>query len=245
MIKKILSRWMLVAICFVAFFSCKKVHQTSGDATRNYFPLKFGKYVTYAVDSIYYFGSAGIKIEVKSQMKYVITDTFTDSKRRLSYLMDVYSRPYDGALWVAHRVITITPTTTPVSSLLYTQDGTQYVKLMFPVTEGTTWPGNQYAQWQDTSWAYLKNWTYAYSNIHFPYFNGYVNFDNTVTVLEDNENVNYQNVDSAVAGYNTFAKEVYAYNVGMIYKEWTHTTWIDSAKNRSGYSVVMQAIDHN
>ena len=67
-----------------------------------------------------------------------------------------------------------------------------------------------------------------------------------MTVLEDNENVNYTNVDSGVAGYRTFAKEVYAYNVGMIYKEWTHYTWnANDASCWNGYSVIMKAIDYN
>ncbi len=242
MIKKILPILLLVAIPMVAMFSCRKVNNTTADLTKNYFPLQYGKYVTYAVDSVYYNGSLGVRLEVKSQMKYSITDTFTDSKRRLSYIMDVYSRPYDGADWHALRVILVTPTTT---SLLYSQDGVQYIKMMFPVTEGLSWKGNVNAQLNDPAFAYLKDWTYLYKNVHLSYFNGVVNFDNTVSILEDNEHVNYQNVDSAVAGYDTYAKEVYANNVGMVYKEWTHTTWVDSSQNKSGYSVIMQAIDHN
>lgn len=110
-----------------------------------------------------------------------------------------------------------------------------------------TWPGNQYAQVEDSLFMYLKNWNYVYQNYHLSYFNGLVNFDNTVTVLENDENVNYQNVDSIVSGYKTYAKEVYAWNVGMIYKEWTHYTWglPDTTQYRTGYSVIMRAIDHN
>lgn len=242
MIKKILPILLLVAMPLVALFSCRKVSTSTADVTRGYFPLQLGKYVTYAVDSVYYFGEFGVKEEIKSQMKYSITDTFTDQQHRLSYIMNVYSRPYDGANWHAISVILITPTD---NSLLYTQDGVQYIKLMFPISNGVSWPGNQNAQWQDTTWAYLKDWNYTYQNYHLSYFDGYENFDNTVSVLEDNEHVNYQNVDSAVSGYDTYAKEVYAYNVGMIYKEWSHTTWVDSSVNKSGYSVIMQAIDQH
>jgi hypothetical protein len=242
MIKKILPILLLLAIPVVGLFSCKKTSPNTTDLTRNYFPLVFGKSVTYAVDSVYYYGSPGIQTEVKSQLKYTITDTFTDKQGQLSYIMDVYSRPYDGAIWIQHPVvILITPTAT---SLLYTQDGTQYIKLMFPVTGGFSWPGNQNAQIQTSTYAYLANWNYTYANVNLPYFNGLVNFNNTVTVQEDNEHVNYQNIDSAVAGYDTYAQEVYAYNVGMIYKDWMHVTWVDSAQNKTGYSVVMQAIDY-
>jgi hypothetical protein len=95
--------------------------------------------------------------------------------------------------------------------------------------------------------AYLKGWRYLYQNTNLSYFNGYVNFDNTVSVLENDENVNYQNVDSLPHGHKTYAKEVYAWNVGMIYKEWTHYTWgaPDTTQNRNGYTVIMRAVDHN
>lgn len=254
MTKKIYSVLLLVAVCFCALFSCTKSSVTSSDPTLNYFPLKLGKYVTYNVDSVYYYGSTCTQYEVKSQMKTVITDTFTDSKKRLSYIMDVFTRPYEGGTWVHNSVIFITPTVTPpltlsdptTISLLYNADQTQYVKMIFPVSNGYSWAGNKFVTTQDSMFTYLKDWVYSYQNYHMSYNNGYINFDNTVTVSEDNESVNYPNVDSSINAYRTFAREVYAYNVGMVYKEWTHWTykpWLVTCKD--GYSVVMQAIDHN
>ena len=263
--KKIILGLLLVTIC-VATFSCKKSKTSTTDPTLNYFPIKFGHYVTYSVDSVYYIGQNGteslssgpidtcVKVEIKSQMKYAIDDTFRDASDRLSYIMDVYTRPYDGGFWIGSYVILITPTQTTITnladpitqSLLYTQDGTRYVKLMFPISNGFSWQGNQYAQVNNPTFSYLKNWNYTYKNYHLSYFNGQINFDNTVTVLEDDENVNYPNVDSGVAGYRTFAEEVYAYNVGMVYKEWTHYTWnANDAGCWNGYSVIMRAIDYN
>ena len=242
MTKKILTFLLVVAISSVAFFSCKKSPKSTKDATLNYFPLQFGKYVTYAVDSVFYDTSCQ-RIETKSQLKYAITDTFTDKKKRLSYIMDVFARPYDGADWLHKYVILITPTP---AGLLYTQDNVQYIKMVFPVVEGYTWKGNQYAQVQTPLLAYLDNWDYTYQNYHLSYNNAYINFDNTVTVMERNQAVNYPNIDSAVNASNTYAKEVYAYNVGMIYKEWTHTTYkADTSKCLTGYRVVMRAIDYN
>ncbi len=261
MYKKILSGVLLVAICFAAF-SCKKSKQNTSDPTLNYFPIKLGHYVTYEVDSVYFFGTGsnyfGIdtcaRYEIKSQIKYSIDDTFRDADNRLSYIMDVYSRPYPGGYWEPNSVILITPTQTPIldltapvtQSLLYTQDRTQYVKLIFPISNGYVWKGNKYAQVNDATFSYLKNWNYRYQDYHLSYFNGRVNFDNTVSVLENNENVNYTNVDSGVAGYRTFAKEVYAYNVGMVYKEWTHYTWnANNASCWNGFTVIMRAIEYN
>ena len=241
MTKKILPGLLLVAICFVALFSCKKSTKSTTDFTRNYFPLQFGKYVTYAVDSIYYIDTVA-RYEVKSQMKYAITDTVT-IKKKLNYIMNVYTRPYDGAVWQSNSVIFIQPT---VDTLFYFQDGNKYMKLIFPITNGLSWPGNRYVEVGVPEKAYFKNWNYYYESRNLSYFNGIVNFDNTVTVNEDDESSNYLYVDSQVAAYRTYAKEVYAYNIGLVYKEWTHWTHnADSTQYKNGYTVIMQAIEHN
>lgn len=243
MTKSIISVLLVAAVSVTSLFSCRKSNDTSADITRNYFPLQRGKTVTYAVDSTYYIGALRIAYNVKSQMKYAITDTFTDKKKRVSYIMNVFSRPYDGALWQPISVITVTPTTT---GLLYNQDDNEYIKMIFPVSEGLTWKGNQNVVVQDPLKSYLKNWNYKYQNYHLSYNTGFINFDNTVSVLENDESVNYPNVDSAVDAFRTYAKEVYAYNVGMVYKEWTHWTYKpDTVQYVNGYRVVMRAIDHN
>ena len=254
MTKKIFTFSLVAAICAMSFFACRKEKKSTGDLTLNYFPLQFGKYVTYDVDSTYYIDSNCTRVLIKSQMKYAVTDTFTDKKKRKSYIMDVWTRPYDGAAWKPSRVIILTPAQTPIlntadpitTDLLYFQDNAQYVKMRFPVEDGVTWKGNKYVTVQDSLYSYLRDWDYTYKNTHMSFNNGRVNFDNTVTVIERALNVNDPYVDSAVNASSTYAKEVYAYNVGMIYREWTHTTYkADTSKCLRGYRVVMRAVDYN
>jgi hypothetical protein len=261
MAKKILSISLLVAFCAAAFVSCKKSSTSNEDITRNYFPLQLGKQITYAVDStiytdnIYYYDivtatyvrdTAGVQINKTLQMKYVITDTFTDRrgfKPVLSYIIDVFTRPYEGAVWTPSSIITVTPTK---NSLLYDQDQNQYEKLVFPITEGFSWNGNRLVEVNDSPKMYFKNWNYTYQNVHLSYNNGLVNFDNTVTVQETDQSVNYPTYDSLVSAYRTYAKEVYAYNVGMIYKEWTHWTYKpNDTRHVKGYTVIMRAMEYN
>jgi hypothetical protein len=209
MTKKLIPVFLLLVLCFTAMFSCKKTStKSTGDATVNYFPVKIGKFVTYHVDSILYDDISCLKLETRKQIKYVISDTFRDSKKRLSYIMDEYSRPHEGSSWMKVKVILLTPapiaqaTTTPPpntpnNSILYSQDGVQYVKVVFPITEGVTWKGNALVNLDDPNFAYLKNWNYTYQNLGKGFNTGYADFPNTVTVLENNESVNYPNLDSA------------------------------------------------
>ncbi|NCX96471.1 MAG: hypothetical protein EBX41_08695 [Chitinophagia bacterium] len=261
--KSYLFALLLLCFAFAGFFACKKKTIFTGDDTKNFFPLRLGKYVTYNVDSIVYIDTTCTKIETRTQLKYVITDTVRDSKNRPSYMMDVFSRSHEGDLWNHVRVIIVTPDTilpltttpppnTPVHSLLYSQDGLQMMKLVFPVVEGITWDGNKYINTNDKDYAYLKDWHYTYQYKNKSYNNGYINFENTLTVLAHDESVNYPYLDSAVNAYRIYAKEVYGYNIGMIYKEWTHWNYVpssDTTKSTNGcvkgYTVVMRAIDYN
>ncbi len=244
--KKYLSLLLLAAVAVAFVSSCRKHNDNTTDLTRNYMPLTFGKYVVYDVDSIYYNEDLCTQYRTKSQVKYAITDTFTDKRNfynRTSYIIDVYVRPYDGAAWKPQSVIIANPTG---NSLNWSQDEIKYVKMMFPITEGQTWKGNQYAPLNDPQFTFLTNWDYTYKNYRKSYNTGYLNFDNTVTVLENDESVNYPDVDTGVAAYRVYSKAVYAYNVGLVYREltyWTYKAYNSQCLN--GYSVVMRAIDHN
>ncbi|MBX2904395.1 MAG: hypothetical protein KF744_00050 [Taibaiella sp.] len=246
MIKRIAAFLLIATGIVLALPSCKKTKQESGDLTRNYFPLTFGKSVTFEVDSIYYNDITCSQYRVKSQAKYVVTDTFTDRKNftyRLSYILDVFTRPYEGALWKASGVIILNPT---ANGLSWTQNGVKYNKMVFPIEEGLTWKGNKDAPVNDSDYTYLKDWNYMYRDYRKSYNTGYVNFNNTVTVLENDESINYPAVDSGVAAMRTYSKAVYAYNVGLVYREITHTTYrAYNSECLNGYSVVMRAIDHN
>lgn len=261
MIKKILPLLFILVMSISALFSCKKVHIPTGDITLNYFPLHLGNYIVYNVDSIYWNEASCDSYNVQTYMKYAITDTFRDNQNRLSYIMNVYTSndPNGYGYWIPQRVIYLTyltqsyipstvTTSTPVvttTGLLYNEDGNQYVKLSFPIENGGTWQGNQYIV-NDTANQWLQNWTYSYSNYHLSYDNGYINKENTVTVLEDNESYNYLNVDSQVYGYRIYSEDIYAYNIGMIYRQfthWTHDTG-DNTTCKNGYQVIMKAVSY-
>jgi hypothetical protein len=94
----------------------------------------------------------------------------------------------------------------------------------------------------------LQDWNYQYKDQEQSFNNGKAFFDNTVTVLEADETVNDPETMPDSYASRTFAKEVYGYDVGMVYREMTHWTYDGSpgqSRFRRGYSVVMRAVDHN
>ena len=82
------------------------------------------------------------------------------------------------------------------------EENIRFTKLVFPIKNGEYWNGNAYND--------LLFCEYTYDSIHEPYELNSFSFDSTVTVLQKDlyTAVDYQN-----------AYEVYAKNVGLIYKK--------------------------
>ncbi|MBS1781916.1 MAG: hypothetical protein JSS78_02500 [Bacteroidetes bacterium] len=245
--KNVLSVLLLLGAFVVTFTACKKItdNKYGSDLSRGYYPLQIGKYVVYDVDSIIWDDFRQVKTLHKYQMRYTVADTFFDNTKRLSYRLDVDIRNNDTFSWTPHRVIEVTPTTT---TLEYKELNLRFIKMIFPVANALEWKGNSLIPSGDQDYTYFQDWTYRYSDQEKSFNNGKVFYDNTITVNEVNDSLNNPETMPNAYAYRTFAKEVYGYNVGMVYREVTHWTY-DGKPNmtsyRRGYSVVMRAVDNN
>ncbi len=237
---------LLAALFFLGFYSCKKVDENNkypDEYSRGYYPLQFGRYVVYNVDSTIWDDFLCVKTVHKYQMRYTIADTFRDNENRLSYRMDVHIRNNDSSVFVIHRVIYLTRTPT---RLEYVEANVRFIKLIFPVSTDARWLGNALIPEADEDYKYFQGWNYQYGSVGADYSNGLVDFKNTVTVNEIDEQINNPELQPGAYSEKTFSKEVYGYDIGMIYRETTR--WIYDpgvASCRRGYSVVMRAVDHN
>ena len=236
---------LVAAFMTITLFSCirKGDDKYGGDISKSFFPLQFGRYVVYDVDSTLWDDFHQVKTLHRYQMRYTIADTFRDNEFRLSYRMNVHIRPNDTFQWKTHRVIYVTPTPT---RLEWVEENIRFIKLVFPVADNIEWKGNSLIAAGDQDYQYFQDWTYKYANFTLPFNDGKVMFNNTVTVNQVDEQQNDPETRPAAYSFKTYGKEVYASDVGMVYREMTH--WIYDpgvVKYRKGYSVVMRAVDHN
>ncbi|MBL7718477.1 MAG: hypothetical protein JNL72_06565 [Flavipsychrobacter sp.] len=242
--KRILP-FILIAIIAVGLFSCNRKKDTTVNISNVYFPLEFGRYITYDVDSVIWssFDCNNNVRTSKCQMRYTVADTFRDDQDRLSYRIEVMKRLRDTMSWEPFKVMyaTITP-----ASVEVVESNFRFIKQVLPVKNGITWKGNTYISGGDADNLGFTDWNYLYSNVGEPYANGRANFDNTVVVDQVNDGINYDPADSSSASYGdrTYAVEVYGYNIGMVFREVTR--WVRQPGScRDGFSVTMRAIDYN
>jgi len=237
----------VLAIAISSFISSCRKQTINNDTmqTKAYFPLELGKWVEYSVDSTIWNAFDCTTTQVGWRIRYTVADTFSDDSMRRSYRIEIRQRKADSSSWKTQGNILVTPTET---SIEYTQSNLKFIKLVFPVVDGIYWNGNSYIPTADQDYTYFADWVYAYANVGQPYNTGLANFENTVTVNQVDKSLNEPDGPD-VYSYKTYGKEVYAKNVGLIYREMTH--WVvqpDSAAVttcRDGYSVRMRAVDHN
>jgi hypothetical protein len=188
-------------ICFLLplILSCKKTKVDPVDVGYCYYPANIGHWVLYDVDSTFYNNFTHTVVISHFQIKEYIESTYADNQNRPTERIERYkirdSLPYYlKDVWTS----TLTPSTAE-----RVEENIRYVKLVFPIEDGKTWNGNAFN--------YLDPQDYNYVNIFKPYSIKGITFDSTVTVI--------QTIDSNLVGAR-LKMEVYANNVGLIYKRY-------------------------
>ncbi len=231
-----------IVAAFIANACTNKSEILSIDRGEDYFPLHKGKYWDYKVDSISYKLRNTTNHTVDSFhrsffVRELVGDTLRDAAGRPSYRLERYTRPSRDSAWKLEDVWLITRTTATAERV---EEDQRFLKLAFPVNKATKWncvqfidPYTELSIWGErTVAAYSadKGWGVQskYTSIDVPYTLNGRTYDSTATILFADSDAN----SSGGAGTNRrYYQEVYARNVGLIYKrlEILDTQCIDPA----------------
>ena len=193
----------IAASAFMLFFSCKKEQIIPATPSFNYFPIQKGKYIVYEVDSVYHADNDNNTDDsvytTYYQLKEVIAETFADGEGRSAQIIRRFRRDDDSLEWNDLGVYTQVLSS---QGAYRTEENISYHKLAFPISEQTSWNGNDVNT--------LSEEIYQYLDFHRAMTVNTLQFDSTLTVLQVDE-VNFIE--------KIHGEEVYANHVGMIYKE--------------------------
>lgn len=193
--KRIFYIALLLAGCFSA---CKKDTAPAPDLGYEYYPVQAGSWVIYDVDSTYYNLFTKQKEEFSFQLKELVDSVFPDNAGRSMMRIKRFYRNTSNDEWKVKRVWSAVRTTDRVER---TEENVKIIKLIFPVRRGKSWDGNA----MNT----LGEMIYKYSTAHESATIGSTTFDSTATILQE--------ADSNLIE-KKFKQEIYAKNVGLIYK---------------------------
>lgn len=212
--------------------ACKKDKTTTyeGDYGYSYFPYDSGTFVIYKVDSIIYDDFNRSVRTSTIYLKEQVSEQFIDNLGRTAKrLIRSYSTiDSTNQRWETENIYYIIRTNTTAERV---DENLRYVKMVFPNTDNQKWLGNKYIispppYLLDTSNYQVKDWKFTISKRDREYFINTTRYDSTLTITQINDS-------SAI--YKTLYKEVYARNVGLIYKEDWVVTSQDTLKIRLQY----------
>ncbi|HMH22135.1 MAG TPA: hypothetical protein VK563_10175 [Puia sp.] len=259
--KKKCSGLVLIAALLLVAVSCKKQTDTTFKATdpASYFmPLQTGKYITYRLDSLtfYYYG---LNDTVTSYLaKDSVEGPIEDALGRPAWRVVRYLNDTTGnGPWTPAETYMVIPTSSTVEVV---ENNLHFIKLAYPVTEGSTWNGNSYLSknpYQDlflfsaTDNINAQLWNFAYQQVNKPFSVNNKMYDSTLSVLEVADSSNVPIVDPSTFASKTYWSDVYAKNIGLIYRRtqlWEYQAPSADGLQSSyklGFELTLAIIDHN
>lgn len=237
---------LFVVLCFTAC-ETPEPELIAPDYPYEYFPTDSGRYCIYQVDSIVY--NETFANDTSSwQVKEMVTDTFYDAEGRLNYTIERSRRLSAADAW---EIMDVWHAAYVNGNVEKVENNLRFIKLAHPVMNGIQWDGNAYLgglddipfDYECNRLSYYEGWDYQYQAVAESFSVNEMQFPNTVTVIQQG--------DSNLIWYD-YAKEVFAEDVGLIYKEFYHYYTQDftcptcpwNERVECGYSVRMEIIEY-
>lgn len=205
---------ILLFALFSSFWACQREIETLPALGYEYAPLQTGKFIQYRVDSILY-DDYNNSIDTNSyEVKYVLGREEIDAAGLSFFRYERYERADSSQDWT---LINVSAIQIEANRLLHVEQNQRLIKLTFPIAKDKNWDGLAYIRKDTTieivggSINFYKDWeNFEYTTAHTPFnINGF-SFDSTVTISQADANNLIE---------RRFSKEIYAKNIGLVYKE--------------------------
>ncbi len=175
-----------------------------------YFPMRVGNSWIYGVEESTTLRTSctdnGVTV-ANYEMRVQITDSFPATDQGFSYVIQRSKRMKVTDPWQALDTWTVQRTGNQIIS---NQSNIKYVKLVVPLSNGLVWNGNLFNNQEELNGLNEDNYKAMLKGQPFTNPSG-LTFNQTVTIVQNEEQSNIIYRDSRV--------EVYAFGVGLVYKE--------------------------
>jgi hypothetical protein len=218
--------YLFLILCFSAIYmtGCKEDAIIAPEISyTQYFQDKVGTYILYNCDSIVYDDFNGTVDTFRFQIKEYYESEFTDNSGRKAIRIERKKRD-DTTSWFIKDVWSLVKTSKQVEKV---EEDVRFIKLNFPVKSGKVWNVNALNS--------LGDQEVEYQEVHKPFSTGTLSFDSTITV------VNTDPVNLISEFRNT---EVFAMNVGLVYKRFVDVDYVvPTPEIKKGVVFTMSAVE--
>lgn len=209
----------------VAWFSllfgtmaCVPDNEVSIVSGKEYFPLVVGDYRIYHVEETQV-TPFNVEENFSYDLKTVVTDSFRNATGDYTYMITRFKRSNAAESWNSFDTWTARKTD---QELVVSEGNVPFVKLVFPAQPNTKWNANAYNNLETNEFCdgaeVISCDIYTIENIEAGFeTDGGLVFDNALEVIENN------NPDILIE--HDVRRSVYAWDVGLIFKEVTVLTY--------------------
>ncbi|MCP2045025.1 hypothetical protein [Pontibacter sp. HSC-36F09] len=179
----------------------------------DYYPLEIGQYRVYNVTDIRV--SNNISHTSQFQLRERVDTSFHDQTGQLVYKIVRSVRPNENSGWLDDSVIIVNKSERMVLAM---KDNTKYIKMVFPVDRQKIWEMDAYNNRvivDSVARLYQIKERYTYENVDQSFNIEDIEFSNTVTVKP---------IVHFVEGRIDERREVYARNIGLVYRLFNKST---------------------
>ncbi len=189
------------AILTVLVSACDTDEFKPADTGIDHYPIRTGYYQVYNVNETVYSEVTAPQTNA-FQLRTEIIDSFPNTENGFTYVIHRSTRADESSSWEIKDTWSVRRND---RELVINEGNTAFVKLTFPLKAGSTWNGNKFNDQDEDE--------YEVRSFDEPFTAGGTTFDRTVNILQED-------TDDLIVFLDK-REEVYARDVGLIYKETT------------------------
>lgn len=195
-----MKKVLFILLTFLAACHTNEIEVNPSTSGHSYFPLEKGRFAIYDIEETIY-SLTSEPISKKYQVKEIVAEKFTDLSNQEAYKIYRYSRTDSHDTWKSEPD-SIWTAKAEAYRAIRTENNVTFVKLIFPAKQNIKWDGNRLNNQGKEEYmmqAYKKP------------------FQIMPTVFENTLTVTHSTIDDLCN--QDLRYEVYADNIGLIYKE--------------------------
>lgn len=197
------------SILMIALYACSSTDSVKPSDER-YFPLKVGMFWVYDIEETSILRTTctdnGETVS-KYELRVLVIDSFPNSDQGITYSIQRSTRLNPSQPW---QPVATWTSLIDKSQAINNESNIHYIKLVFPIFDGLQWNGNLLNTEQQLNGSVEDTYQMAQTGKPYTTLLG-KSFDKTVTVIQNDEQKNIL--------YRDTRSEVYALDVGLVYKE--------------------------
>lgn len=192
--------FLWIVSLFAVLMGCESDEVVVSDPGYAYFPLRKGLFQIYEVERTQYV--LGNPNTVTYQLKTVVVDSFLNAEQTYTYVMHRSMRYTELENW---KYIDSWSIRSGDTETVLQIENLPVVNMNYPVKQGLTWDGNKYNT--------LGKNMYSIVSVNVAEILGMLTFDDCLTVQQEDNDDYIVFLDQR--------KEIYARNIGLVYKDST------------------------